>query len=240
MDVSQELVVTNRRVQTSLELDAPTSLVFNLQTGLVFDLNETSTWECLRAYQFDRAFWLFPAEPLELVKRFWHNYHYVLGKVVVVGSTSAYEVTEAGATVRESNPLRLTIPRVQGEEFLRSQGAIVVRAAGIYGAGRDPRQWVTRGLIQAGHSYINLIHGRDLARLLMAASRAAPSTQWIASDNHSLRWSTIINRLALKTCDAYDEGLEKPDSKKIDSSFTWSQARLQPIYTTIFEGLHGE
>ena len=100
-----------------------------------FDLEQPSTW--LNIPVSADLIWCFPAIPLERVQTFARTFDAPARRIVVLGSTSAYEVSDRSTEypppwTDESAPIDLTKPRVQGEEFLRKDcGAIVLRVAGI-------------------------------------------------------------------------------------------------------------
>ena len=92
----------------------------------------------------------------------------------MLGSTSAYDTGGSQEYpppwIDETAPIDYTKPRVQGEEFLRTEcGAIVLRVAGIYGPGRHPYDWITSGRVGLSDKYVNLIHVEDLAAICKAA-----------------------------------------------------------------------
>lgn len=109
---------------------------------LRFDLEQSTTW--LNIPTGADLVWCFPATPLEQVRAFARTLDAPARRIVVLGSTSAYEVSDHSAEypppwIDESAPIDLNKPRVQGEEYLRQHhGAIVLRVAGIYGPGRNP------------------------------------------------------------------------------------------------------
>jgi hypothetical protein len=72
--------------------------------------------------------WCFPATPIELVRQFIATLTGSPRRIVVLGSTSAYDLGDSQAYpppwIDETAPINLTKPRVQGEEYLRlEQGA---------------------------------------------------------------------------------------------------------------------
>ena len=115
---------------------------------LQFDLEDPSTWGNIPASA--DLIWCFPATPLEQVQAFARMLDAPTQRMVVLGSTSAYEVSDHSTEypppwIDESAPIDLTKPRVQGEEYLRNKlGAIVLRVAGIYGSGRNPLDYKDR------------------------------------------------------------------------------------------------
>jgi nucleoside-diphosphate-sugar epimerase len=108
--------------------------------------------------------------------------------------------TQGIAQVDEANPLDMTSDRVQGEEYLRSIGATVLRASGIYGPAlgphpaRNPLSWLRRGMIASADSWVNLVHVSDLASaILEALNRDLGGDQLIVSDGTPRRWGDIAD-----------------------------------------------
>jgi hypothetical protein len=132
---------------------------------LTFDLEDPSTWPNIPVGA--DLIWCFPATPLEQVQAFASTLDAPPRRMVVLGSTSAYEAPSHSTEypppwIDESTPIDLSKPRVQGEEYLRNKlGAIVLRVAGIYGPGRNPLDWIRQGHVSPSRKYVNLIHVED-------------------------------------------------------------------------------
>ncbi len=163
---------------------------------LLFGLEQPSTWLNIPA-QAD-LIWCFPAMPLEQVQAFARTLDARARRMVVLGSTSAYEVSDHSteyppAWIDESAPIDLSKWRVQGEEYLREHhGAIVLRVAGIYGPRRNPLDWIRQGRITPSRKYVNLIHAEDLAAICLAAiEKGKPGAAYNVSDGHPYIWSEI-------------------------------------------------
>lgn len=142
--------------------------------------------------------WCFPAQPIELVRQFAEYIGPRARRLVILGSTSAYDVAHTPSEypppwVDETAPIDLTKPRVQGEEFLRREhGAIVLRVAGIYGPGRNPLGWISTGRVGPSRKYVNLIHIEDLAAICQAVlERGAPGEAYNVSDGTPRTWDDI-------------------------------------------------
>ena len=161
-----------------------------------FDLEQPSTW--LNIPMGADLIWCFPATPLKQVQAFARSLAAPPRRIVVLGSTSAYDapsqLTEYPPPwIDESAPINLTIPRVQGEEYLRNElGAIVLRVAGIYGPGRNPLDWVRQGRVGPSRKYVNLIHVEDLAAVCLAAiEKGKPGEAYNVSDGQPHTWNEI-------------------------------------------------
>jgi nucleoside-diphosphate-sugar epimerase len=163
---------------------------------LLFDLEQPSTW--LNIPTGADLIWCFPATPLEQVQAFARTLDAPLRRIVILGSTSAYEASDDSTEypppwIDESAPIDLSKPRVQGEEYLRKHhGAIVLRVAGIYGPGRNPLDWIRQGRVGQSRKYVNLIHVEDLSAICLAAiEKGKPGEDYNVSDGTPYLWSDI-------------------------------------------------
>lgn len=161
-----------------------------------FDLEQSSTW--LNIPVGADLIWCFPAIPLEQVQAFARTLDAPPRRIVVLGSTSAYEVPDHFAEcpppwIDESAPIDMSKPRVQGEEYLRNElGAIVLRVAGIYGPGRNPLDWIRQGRVGPSRKYVNLIHVEDLAAVCLAAiENGTPGEVYNVGDGHPHTWNEV-------------------------------------------------
>jgi hypothetical protein len=164
-----------------------------------FDLHDSSTWDTPSLAQ--RAIvWTFPAEPVARVQSFYETHLKKAAGLIVLGSTSAYLMQETAgspiATVTEQAPLDLTQPRVQGEEWLRRQGATVLQLAGIFGPGRDPADWLRKGLIRDGARLVNLIHVDDIVAVIAhLLAHPMPGERINVANGEPLPWRELATRL---------------------------------------------
>lgn len=212
---------------------------------ITFDLARPDTWASIPPAT--DVLWCFPAVPIELVRQFAD--HALLGarRVVILGSTSSYR---EGATtpypppsIDESTPIDLTIPRVQGEELLRTAyGAIVLRVAGIYGPGRNPIEWIKTGRVNRSRKYVNLIHVEDLSAVCLAALRHGQSGEvYNVSDGTPRTWNEICEEV--ERCWHIGSSVsseEKPGGKRVSNRklcelLESDRAGLQ--HTDVFEAL---
>ena len=162
---------------------------------VLFDLEQPSTW--MNIPPGADLVWCFPATPFHQAEAFASWLNASARRLVILGSTSAYEVGESQdyppLWIDETAPIDLTKPRVQGEEFLRHKyGAIVLRVAGIYGPGRNPLNWIRQGRVGPSRKYVNLIHVEDLAAICLAAiEKGTPGETYNVSDGQPHTWSEI-------------------------------------------------
>ncbi len=170
-----------------------------------FDLEQPSTWPNIPAGA--DLIWCFPATPLEQVQAFARTLDQPTRRMIVLGSTSAYEVSDESTEypppwIDESALIDLTKPRVQGEEYLRQHhGAIVLRVAGIYGPGRNPLDWIRQGRVSPSRKYVNLIHVEDLAAICLAAiEKGKPGEAYNVSDGTPHTWDEICATAQQRWC----------------------------------------
>jgi hypothetical protein len=163
-----------------------------------FDLDQPATWgnPPLAGHT---VVWTFPAAPLAAVQAFHERHLAQVAGLIVLGSTSAYLVAEtvaqSVATVTEESPLDMTQPRVQGEEWLRRQGATVLQLAGIFGPGREPVGWLKRGLIKDGAKLVNLIHVDDIVVVIAhLLAHPRPGERINLANGEPLPWRELVAR----------------------------------------------
>jgi nucleoside-diphosphate-sugar epimerase len=161
-----------------------------------FDLDDPTTWSVL-PLEAD-LIWTFPAAPLERVRAFARLSCNPSRRLVVLGSTSAYDrggepTTDLPPWIDEASPVNLDLPRVQGEEYLRTQhGGMILRVAGIYGPNRNPVEWIRQGRVGPTNKFVNLVHVEDLARLCLLVLRMGRAGDiYNISDGHPRRWADI-------------------------------------------------
>lgn len=170
---------------------------------LRFDLTDKASWDTLPRNA--DLIWTFPATPLEQVQSFARQWDRGDRKLVVLGSTSAYDrqdhpPTEPPAWIDETHPINTDLPRVQGEEYLRTHhGAIILRVAGIYGPHRNPVDWIKRGRVGPTSKFVNLIHVEDLAQLCLQALRHGQAgATYNISDGHPRRWAEVCREVSAR------------------------------------------
>ncbi|MBS0170308.1 MAG: hypothetical protein JSR62_08115 [Nitrospira sp.] len=195
-DQSLRVLASSRRPELHLH-EVP------ITDRLHFDLTDQSSWRTLPPNA--DLMWTFPAMPLELVQTFARQLCQGDRKLVVLGSTSAYDRPDHPRAARpawidETSPINTDLPRVQGEEYLRTyHGAIILRVAGIYGPHRNPVEWIKRGRVGPTSKFVNLIHVEDLARLCLQALRHGQAgATYNISDGHPRRWEEICREVAAR------------------------------------------
>ena len=181
-------LVTSRTPEAHFDFAAPSH-------RLLFDLEQEVTWRNI-PLGCD-LIWCFPATPLKAVSSFADAVLRKAGRIVVLGSTSAYESSglDSDSLLDESAPIDRTRPRVMGEDYLRTHAdATVLRVAGIYGPGRNVLDWIRRGKVGFSQRYVNLVHVEDLAAICLSALENRHSGEiYNVSDGQPRRWSEICD-----------------------------------------------
>lgn len=112
---------------------------------------------------------------------------------VVCSTTSLYQ--RDGATICESSPLDTGHVRFPQEQSL-ANWARLVRLSGIYGPGRNPRDWLANGRVIPNPRQVNFIHIDDIKTILVAA---ATTPDWPATvnaaDGQEHTWQQIADFL---------------------------------------------
>ena len=190
---------------------------------ITFDLARPDTWASIPTST--DVLWCFPAMPMESVRQFADRALLGTRRLVVLGSTSAYNDEASTAYpppwIDESTPIDLTIPRVQGEEFLRTTyGAIVLRVAGIYGPGRNPFEWIKTGRVNRSRKYVNLIHVEDLSAICLAALMQGRSGEvYNVSDGTPRTWNEICEEVERRWhIGSSVSGEPRPSGKRLSNS----------------------
>ncbi len=182
IDKGWRVFATSRTPQSQLNDISP-------EHHLQFDLTQPNTWKAIPNPA--HLLWCFPAVPFHLVKEFFEARTPQTGRLLVMGSTSAYR--PGANSVTEDSPLNTHLPRVQTEEYLRTTfGAVLIRLAGLYGPGRHVFDWIRKGKIQNTRKWVNLLHVEDAAAIcLQALEQAADGSTYLASDGHPRTWAEI-------------------------------------------------
>jgi nucleoside-diphosphate-sugar epimerase len=210
---------------------------------LRFDLAQPDTWANIPA-DADLV-WCFPATAVEQVQAFAKRLGVPPRRLVVLGSTSAYESKDQSTVypppwIDESAPIDMRKPRVQGEEYLRKEhGAIVLRVAGIYGPGRNPLDWIRSGRVRPSGRYVNLIHVEDLASIcLLALETERPAEVYNVSDGTPRTWADICRVAQTRWgITAHEAGRDNRPGKRIDTRKLTKELGVRIQHLDLFTGL---
>lgn len=159
----------------------------------VFDPARPDTWEALRSLAPDGVVVAFPLGGAAHEASLSEFLLALAPHIVCIGTTGALlpvdgEVTDGSFLVPGN-------ARSVAEERLRSLGATILHAAGIYGPGRNPLDWLRRGRIANAAKLVNLVHGEDLARACrFLLERFQPGERLVISDGQPRTWRDIVAR----------------------------------------------
>src|SRR5215467_2947012 len=214
------------------------------QQRLRFDLEQRDTWSNIPSDT--DLLWCFPAAPVDSVREFAMRIKGLFRKLVVLGSTSAYDVAASSdyppPWIDESTSIDLSKPRVQGEELLRKEcGAIVLRVSGIYGPNRNPLDWVRTGRVSPSRKYVNLIHVEDLAAVCVAAlERGQRGEVYNVSDGTPRTWNEIymIARDRWRLPEVREQRTQEC-GKRIDARKLRDELGQSLRHTDLFDSLNG-
>jgi nucleoside-diphosphate-sugar epimerase len=120
---------------------------------------------------------------------------------VYVSSTGVYG--NASGRIDESTPVDPTEPRASArlaaESLARAAGAVILRAAAIYGPGRGLHVRLQRGehrIAEGGRSVVSRIHVEDLARFSLAALDRGPKGEvFVVADDAPVPQAEVITWL---------------------------------------------
>ncbi|MGE5683127.1 MAG: hypothetical protein ACM34K_19875 [Bacillota bacterium] len=164
--------------------------------GVLFNVNDRSTWHNIEKTDPDGIVISFPLNECDYIEEFLELCLKISERIAVIGTTSGFQKNLSEIT--DESPLDSTNPRTAAEEYFRKKGASVIHSAGIYGPGRNPLDWIKRGLIRNSMSTVNLVHAEDLARACsFILENFSQCSQFVLSDGHPYKWKEII-QFALK------------------------------------------
>lgn len=136
--------------------------------------------------------------------------------VAYISSTGVYGARTG--IIDEATPLDLSSPsakaRGDAESLWRARGAVVLRAAGIYGPGRGLHLRLREGrhrIVEEGQRVVSRVHVTDLARLLLGAlDRAPAASTFVVADDAPVPQGEVVRWLCERM------GLAVPPSATVD------------------------
>ncbi|KAI1428092.1 hypothetical protein F5Y12DRAFT_733595 [Xylaria sp. FL1777] len=145
--------------------------------------------------------------------------HYILFGVTSIWNGSGWQ--------DENSPYDDANPRAVAEnELMRNASASVLSLAGLYGADRQPRNWVHRvitskeGLKAKGA--LHVVHGEDVARAVVALHRRfTPKKRWILCDMHVYDWWDLVEDWATQALSAGPGTVSEAEMKKQNDLLAW-------------------
>jgi nucleoside-diphosphate-sugar epimerase len=140
-----------------------------------------------------------------------------VGAVVYCSSTGVYGALPKGQITTENSPTGSDAPRIHArlaaEDAMRAIGARIVRAAGIYGPGRNMVERLKAGRVRVCGDldrYVNMVHVEDLATILLAAAlRGENGASYIAAGAEPVHWITMARRASMLA------GIELPEPQPL-------------------------
>ncbi|KAI3333083.1 hypothetical protein F4824DRAFT_257971 [Ustulina deusta] len=124
-------------------------------------------------------------------------------RYILFGVTSIWT---ASGWQDESSPYDTANPRAIAEDELMrcAPAAAVLSLAGLYGADRQPRNWVYRVITSKEDlrtkGALHVVHGEDVARAVVALHRRfTPNKRWVLSDMHVYDWWDLVEDWATQT-----------------------------------------
>jgi hypothetical protein len=124
--------------------------------------------------------------------------------VIALGTIGAYAEFEM---VHNESDLNSNLRTLREKDFCQAGGS-VLRLSGIWGQGRDPLDWLNKGLIPASRQHVNLVHVQDIASAcLRLAADYRPGVAEILSAE-SVSWEKVI--ALQKTLGHLPEDFDRP------------------------------
>ncbi len=158
----------------------------------VFDSNQPETWRALEDFAPDGVVVAFALSGSPHEAALGDFLLSLTSRLIVIGTTGAL-LAENGK-VTDGSSLVPDHPRAMAEERLRALGAIILHAAGLYGPGRNPLDWLRSGRIANSAKVVNLVHGDDLARACrFLLAHFSPAERLVISDGQPRPWRDIID-----------------------------------------------
>ncbi|TGJ83023.1 hypothetical protein E0Z10_g5739 [Xylaria hypoxylon] len=127
----------------------------------------------------------------------------------------------------EDSPYDDTNPRAVAEdELMRCAPAAVLSLAGLYGADRQPRNWVHRVVASKddlkAKGALHVVHGEDVARAVVALHRQfTPGKRWIVCDMHVYDWWDLVQDWAMQSLSAAPGAVSEAEMARQGELLAW-------------------
>lgn len=108
--------------------------------------------------------------------------------VVLLGTTGSHQ---RAPVIDEDTPEVAGHPRLASEAAVLASGGTVLRLAGLYGSPRDPLRWLAAGRVGREPRQVNLVHGDDVARLVLEVAADPQPGVFVVSDGERHTWAVI-------------------------------------------------
>ncbi|KAI1120854.1 hypothetical protein F5Y10DRAFT_114001 [Nemania abortiva] len=126
----------------------------------------------------------------------------------------------------ETSPYDKTNARAVAEDELlkTAPAAAVLSLAGLYGADRQPRDWVRRVVRSKedlrAKGALHVVHGEDVARAVIALHRnPTPGKRWILCDMHVYDWWDLVQDWAVQAL--ADAATDAAECKRQNELLEW-------------------
>lgn len=122
-------------------------------------------------------------------------------RFIQLGSTGIWQADSAQAPWLDRKSAYVGDARAAAEEELLGLGGCVLNLAGLWGGARDPRHWVDRVATTKeavrGKKSLHMIHGVDVARVIVAVVRAdweavGRGQRWMVTDGFVYDWWSLF------------------------------------------------
>ncbi|TGK04793.1 hypothetical protein EHO59_08010 [Leptospira semungkisensis] len=168
--------------------------------SILLDLSDPKEIDSFREkfsdHPFDHSLITFPLHKLETRDLIFQTLFSVSKQVWLFGTTSIY--IRNGSEITETSPKDKEHDRYTTESLFLEKGGKILYLSGIYGPGRNPGDWIRKGLIQKTKRQLNLIHGEDVAeaiRLLFSYSGKDLPSELLLSDQQWHTWFEVFRLL---------------------------------------------
>ncbi|TGL76077.1 hypothetical protein [Leptospira yasudae] len=169
----------------------------------IFDFSNASSLREFEAQfskqSIDLCIVTFPIQKLSDRRAFLDLLDSVTERRILLGTTSIYARVP---DIIETTPLIPDHERFVAEEEWLSHGGKILRLSGIYGPGRNPADWIRKGLVTKSSRQLNLIHGDDVAETVSLLISKIQTEGWDRipkilnlSDNQWHTWKEIFSFL---------------------------------------------
>ena len=136
---------------------------------IYFEINDKKSWNNLIKAKI--VVWTFACKGEKVEEEFF-NYliENISNKIIIYSTSSIFVHNQDKQVINELTAINKQNPRACSEEHLRSKGAAILTLCGIFGPGRNPKNWLMKGLIKDPDKDVNLIHVDDIVELTISLS----------------------------------------------------------------------
>ena len=185
----------------------------NTADPIYFDFYDEATWNNLP--EADSCLITLKLTDPDLAQKLYEQKLKNCQKIILISSAGIFKNEEVDGVISERSEIDEDSDRANAESVLINHGAIRICPGLIYGHERSLRDWLKQGRIKNARKIINLIHVKDLCRIIhLLFSKTPEEKTLLVSDNNPLRWQELADFFKVAVPSS-NPGLE---SKRIDSS----------------------